>query len=188
MIEIQNSDVRLVESLEQEFGVASQADSPPFFRSVRWTKRRQLAYYRQSLRFRLPLVLVDVGVVSCVMLMIASLLSVFSQRAISESVWLLLGVQSVSIVSYLGALGLYRNIGMHPVEELERVVAATALAFLTLLLIVMWRGDRDVAFESVCLFISGCSCTFLLPSIRHLARCQLGKTHWWRQPVVILSY
>jgi len=188
MIEIQNSDARLVESVEEGLDIASQASSQPYLRSVHWSARRQLAYYRQSLSFRLPLVLVDVGVVSCVMLMIASLLSVFSQIAVSESVWLLLGIQSVSIVSYLGALGLYRNIGMHPVEELERVVAATILAFLTLLLIVLWRGDQDVAFEAVCLLISGCSCTFLLPSIRHLARCHLGRTRWWRQPIVILSH
>jgi Undecaprenyl-phosphate galactose phosphotransferase WbaP len=105
----------------------------------------------------------------------------------TSGLWgIVLAAVSLCIVTFYVA-GLYRNVGMHPVEELERVVTTTAIVFITLLWIFVWRNDQAVWGEIVSLCITGFACILVLPSWRHLLRCRLGKTDWWRKPVVIIG-
>ena len=141
----------------------------------------------QSIRFGFPLLIIDLVVVTCILFAVIGALSLAGNVFSLERFWSLMGIQAIVVASCLAGLRLYRNVGMHPVVELERVVTATALAYLTLILISIVGNDRDLFAAVLCLVSSGCLSALILPSVRHLARCFLGKTPWWGQPVVIFG-
>ncbi len=184
MIEFQTSDASIDSSVETHL-VAPQGAVP--FDSVSWSGRRHFAYCWQSLRFGIPLLITDVAVVMSTLFAVVGCATLIGFRLNDNIVWVLGGLQCISFVGYLTGMRLYRNVGMHPVEELQRVVTATFLAFVTLLMIFLWRNDGDVWLEIACILISGGLSVVVLPSVRHFVRVCLGTTRWWRYPVIILN-
>lgn len=152
-----------------------------------WNRRRHFEWILQNLRFRLPLLATDLAASLTILVMSASLLGMLGMHIHDSLKLSLLALQACVLVATFTALKLYRSVGMHPVVELERVVTATIITFLTLLMIVVWRSERDVVNQVLCVTISGLISCLALPSIRHLVRCRLGKTEWWRQPLVIIG-
>ena len=186
MIESQTSVVRRGQSADLHSALLG--DSVPIqINPVRWTRRRHLACFWQSLRFGIPLLVTDLAVVTSILFVVIGGSALVGFESIGATLWILGVMQAISVVSFLTCMRLYRNVGMHPVEELQRVVTATALAFGTLLMIFLWRNDGDVRLELTLLLISGGLAVVVLPSVRHLVRCRLGKTKWWRYPAIIIS-
>ena len=186
MIDLQTSDVgekrRALETASVRRG------QPPLMRPVRWNTRRHSAFFWQRLRFGLPLLLTDVALVTTILCIVMSSLSFTGITLSFANSFSLATINALVLISYFASLRLYRNVGMHPVVELERVVTATLLSYLTIALIFVFRNDGHLNAEVFCLSLAGCISVLALPSVRHLVRCRLGKSQWWRQPVVILSH
>lgn len=186
MIESETSVADRGQSAESHYALLG--DSVPIqINPVRWTRRRHLACFWQSLRFGIPLLLTDLAVVTSLLFIVIGACSLLGLESAGATLWILGVMQAISVVSYLTCMRLYRNVGMHPVEELQRVVTATGLAFVTLLMIFLWRNDGDVRLEVLVLLITGCLAIVVLPSVRHLVRSRLGRTRWWRYPAIIIS-
>lgn len=175
---------------EQATSVEHRLDKPsilPVGRVKVWSRRRHFDWILQNLRFRIPLLATDLTASLSILVLSASLLGMLGLHINASLKLSLLALQACVLVATFTALKLYRSVGIHPVVELERVVTATIITFLTLLMVVIWRSDRDVENQVLCLTISGLICCLALPTIRHLVRCRLGKTRWWRQPLVIIG-
>jgi Undecaprenyl-phosphate galactose phosphotransferase WbaP len=141
----------------------------------------------QNIRFRLPLLITDLIASVTISVLSAGILGMFGMHVSTSLQFSLLVLQVIVLLGVFAAFKLYRSTGMHPVVELERVVSATIITFLTLMMVVTWRSDRDVFNQMLCLAMAGSVCCLALPTIRHLVRCRLGKTHWWRQPLIIIG-
>jgi Undecaprenyl-phosphate galactose phosphotransferase WbaP len=186
MIEIEPSSIDTLLKVPAE----QRLDKPsvvPIGRLKFWSRRRHYDWMIQNVRFRLPLLATDLGTAFTIQILVASLLGMLGLHIAAPQQLSLLALQAFVMFLTFSAFKLYRSVGMHPVVELERVVSATAITFLTLLMIVVWRSDHDIANESLCLLITGLLCCLSLPSIRHLVRCKLGRTRWWRMPLVVIG-
>jgi Undecaprenyl-phosphate galactose phosphotransferase WbaP len=152
-----------------------------------WSRRRQSAWIAQNVCFQLPLLASDLIVSMTVMLLSAGMLDLLGMHISASLPFSLLILQAIVMVGAFTSLKLYRSVGMHPVVELERVVSATAITFLMLMMVVIWTSDRDIFQQMLCLGIAGSFCCLALPTIRHLLRCWLGRTKWWRQPLIVIG-
>ncbi|MDZ4847960.1 MAG: undecaprenyl-phosphate galactose phosphotransferase WbaP [Pirellulaceae bacterium] len=189
MLELQTSTNHEVATEHQGLKPVDFLGTKSFVRPVRWTFKRHTAYWWQCVLFAVPLLLVDLAVTSIAMLFSASALELFGWVPASQhQVTSLVSVQALVMVSYMTCMRLYRNVGMHPVDELERVVTSTALSYLTMIMVIAWLHTRVLEFEVLCLVLAGSLSMALLPSIRHLVRCRLGKSTWWRLPIVIINH
>lgn len=186
MIEMQ-PNVVVARPKAKEAVQSSSTVQPTLIRSAAWTKRRHWVCFKQSLLFATPLLLMDLLVAAGSISLTAACVSMLGLSVSSVNVgWLVLTLLVLMSVTFVGT-GLYRNVGMHPVEELERVVTATSLALLGMTWVFVWRNDQQVLGEVVSVLVGGLFCLLALPSIRHLFRCRLGRTQWWRRPLVIVS-
>ncbi len=186
MIETQPSlyESMLTPSSEHKVGKPSVL---PVGRLTLWSRKRQFDWIVQNLRFQLPLLVTDLFASLTILVLSAGVLVMLGLHINTSLQLSLLALQAFVLVASFTAFKLYRSVGMHPVVELERVVSATVITFLTLLMVAVWRSDRDVANQMLCLAIAGAICCLALPTLRHLIRCQLGKTSWWRQPLVVIG-
>ncbi len=166
---------------------SSMVAQPMLIRSAAWSRRRHWGCFKQTLCFALPLLMMDLFVAASSIALTALCVSALGLPVSTVNIgWLVLTLSVLMSVTFVGN-GLYRNVGMHPVEELERVVTATSFALLGMIWVFVWRNDQQVFGEVVSVLVGGILCLLALPSIRHLFRCRLGKTNWWRRPLVIVS-
>ncbi len=186
MIKTESSRVETLPNVPAE----RKLDKPsilPVGRTKLWSKRRHFDWMLQKLRFQLPLLAIDLVASLTILVLVASVLEMVGFHIAAPRQRSLFALQGFVLIAIFTAFKLYKSVGMHPVVELERVVTATTIAFLILLAIMVWRPDRDVGHEALCLILSGFFCCVCLPSIRHLMRCQLGRLRWWRQPLVVIG-
>jgi Undecaprenyl-phosphate galactose phosphotransferase WbaP len=162
-------------------------------RTVAWTRQRHLQFFMQAASFGLPLLMADLVtatglfVVFCWILQTTA--SLFGEAAawstISSVGWF--SVQLVSLVGSMLAFRLYSNVGMHPVVELEKVVQAVLVAYVPLIAIALLSPRHYSLQESVLLSVVLAGMLLILPSLRHLLRCWLGRTSWWGNPLVLVT-
>jgi Undecaprenyl-phosphate galactose phosphotransferase WbaP len=152
-----------------------------------WTLSRRWGGFLQDIKFALPLLVVDVVVSFALLVGVWQFTRSFLDHSLSSQLALTGLVQTVLLGLCFTAFGLYRNLGMHPVQELERVVTATSFAYLGLAALVAWSPSTSLLSELGVVLFSGCCCLIVLPSLRHLARCYLGRSPWWRKPLIVIS-
>jgi Undecaprenyl-phosphate galactose phosphotransferase WbaP len=187
MIELDSPSSPLLQNVV-ETRLEQTASQSVVVRAVQWSHIRHWHYWFQRVRFAAPLLLID-SLVSSFFLVVASVVFRWAGYGISNDLLAGLCVSQISATLIVfAAFGLYRNVGMHPVEELERVVTASCLALFVTGFVLFSKQER-LGFDMISLFVlSSMWSIFVLPSVRHILRCRLGKTRWWRIPVVVISH
>jgi len=121
---------------------------------------------------------------------LASLLGVWLwslvNPAISFAHYFPLGALPALFVIVYVAFGLYAPAGIDPVEELRRIVLATALVSLVLTAAV-FLAKEGAAYSRGAFLVSGGLTTALLPLARAALRTRLAWKRWWGAPVLIFG-
>jgi Undecaprenyl-phosphate galactose phosphotransferase WbaP len=160
----------------------------PLVRPIQWTSNRHSRYLMQWLTFASPLALVDMALSTAILAATGLGLSFVVSGVATISIVSLLAIQAIILPIAFMAFGLYCNVGMHPVEELKRVVTATLFGLTLMIAIAVWSQPSLAFLELLVLGANGLLCALILPSARHLLRCWLGRQAWWRQPLVVISH
>lgn len=186
MIELQPS-VSFLGAPVSETLPGSGTNRQPVVRPVLWTSSRYLAAALQGIKFWLPLIACELLCVAATTLFCAGALTVAGVTLSMSSVLALIAMQSVLIAITYQTFGLYQNLGGHPVQEIESAARAVGITVISTLIIGFVArasfGPGAIALAG----ISGFVILALLPSVRHLLRCCLGRTSWWRTPILVFS-
>lgn len=136
------------------------------------------SFFVQSLMTGLPLVLVDLVVISCLFILSSWVINFIQGLPLNPSTWLQLAALLVPQV-VLGSLHqLYPGAGLSPVDELRGIVRSTFLAVICL-------SAMNVAFgqfhriEFAVFACAAVSIAVLLPVVRFAARMCLSRMSWW---------
>ena len=84
------------------------------------------------------------------------------------------------------AYGLYAAAGVDPVEELRRIVLATALVSLVLMAAIFLAKEGE-SYSRGAFLVAGALTSVLAPLARAVLRSRLASKPWWGAPVLILG-
>lgn len=151
-----------------------------------WSASRKFQFVSQTLRSAVPLFVVDQISQALVMFGVFAIYAFAFQQSFDGWLAKLIIIQGlISFVAFF-SLRLYPAIGMHPVIELRQSVGALAVSFGSSFLAVL-LGESISWKLMAYLAVSGCLCILIVPTIRQISRTMLGRSNWWRQPMIIFA-
>ena len=95
-------------------------------------------------------------------------------------------VSTLLFVASFAVSGLYRTVGLTPVEELRRSVLAIAGTFL-LLVFITFVVKQSTNYSRGMIVSAWCCATIIIPVTRLIVKPVLGKCSWFAKPVAVLG-